>query len=347
MKGYFNNLPLDDLLDRRSFLKWLGIIGVGVLTPVGFSVALSEEKFDKRLYKTQQTEALMGTFVTITVLDSSRARAEEAVARGFAEVQRLIGIFSRYDSATAVGELNARGGIKGVPQEMTAIMKESFGYYRLTNGWFDITVKPLVDLFKKTFKATGNPPAASEIKDALSLVGMDNISCNDREIRFLKAGMGITLDGIAKGYIVDRVAMLMKKLNVSYALINAGGDIRALGEKKWRIAIRDPFDPDKYVEVINLKDNAIATSGNYEVYFDKEKLYHHIITPGTGYSPAEVVSASVVTKTTVAADALSTAILALGPVSGKQLIGKLPDTEALMITRDDVVLRSYGWGYST
>ena len=338
---------LKNYLDRRSFLKVMGVLGAGLLAPQAFSAPLEGIKFDKKLYKLEETQALMGTFVTITVLDPSRAKGEEAIEAGFNEMKRLINIFNRFDNGTVISELNKKGIVTHIPFEMQTVMQKSFYFYQLTNTCFDITVKPLVDLFKGTFAVRGKPPALEEIKNALNLVGMENISYANREIKFLKEGMGITLDGIAKGYIVDKTAELMAKMGIKHVLVNAGGDIRALGDKRWRIAIRNPFNPNSYMETINLKNNAIATSGNYEIYFDKEKIYHHVINPHTGYSPVKAVSASIVAKTTATADALSTAILILGPIKGKQFIDKLPGIEGLIITKNDVTLRSYGWGYYT
>jgi len=312
---------LKNYLDRRSFLKVMGVLGAGLLAPQAFSAPLEGIKFDKKLYKLEETQALMGTFVTITVLDPSRAKGEEAIEAGFNEMKRLINIFNRFDNGTVISELNKKGIVTHIPFEMQTVMQKSFYFYQLTNTCFDITVKPLVDLFKGTFAVRGKPPALEEIKNALNLVGMENISYANREIKFLKEGMGITLDGIAKGYIVDKTAELMAKMGIKHVLVNAGGDIRALGDKRWRIAIR--------------------------IYFDKEKIYHHVINPHTGYSPVKAVSVSIVAKTTATADALSTAILILGPIKGKQFIDKLPGIEGLIVTKNDVTLRSYGWGYYT
>jgi len=341
MKEYLKDL--NNYLDRRHFLKTLGILSISLFVPKSFSAPLEIIKFNKKLYKLEETQALMGTFVTITVLDPSRTKAEEAIAKGFNEIKRLINIFNRFSNGTVVSELNKKGIVKYIPTEMKTVIEKSFYYYNLTSGNFDITVKPLVDLFKETFASTGNPPSLKQVKDALNLIGMEKISYRDKEVKFLKTGMGITLDGIAKGYIVDRVALLMKKLKVTHALINAGGDIRAVGKKSWRIAIRDPFDHQKYVDIIELKENAIATSGNYEVYFDREKIYHHIVNPHTGYSPTKVVSVSIVAKSTIEADALSTAVSVFGPIKGKHFIEKLPNIEGLIITKNNLKLYSRGW----
>jgi len=335
---------LKHTLDRRSFLKWMGVLSLGLFAPPAVSVPLTEEKFGKKLYKFQETLPLMGTFVTITALDPSRTRAQEAIGAGFNEIRRLTNIFSRFAPDTAVSALNKRGILRALEPEMRTVLECCFYYHGLTHGDFDITVNPLVDLLRETFAATGQPPALEQLKTALSLVGMERVSYGPGGIKFLKPGMGITLDGIAKGYIVDRVAEMMTGLGIAHALINAGGDIHAVGDRKWRIAIRDPFKSEGYVEAIDLKESAIATSGNYEIYFDRSKLHHHLIDPHTGYSPSKTVSVSIAARTTLEADALSTAVLVGNPVRGKHLIDALAGVEGLIITRNGFTLRSAGWG---
>ena len=154
--------------------------------------------------------------------------------------------------------------------------------------------------------------------------------------------MGITLDGIAKGYIVDKTAELIKNMGIKYALINAGGDIRVIGNKYFKIAIRDSFKPSDYVEIINLKDAAIATSGNYERYFDKEKKFFHIINPKTGESPLKLSSVSVIAKTVTDADAISTAAFTFSPLLAKRFI-ESTNNSALIITRNGFQIRSKDW----
>jgi thiamine biosynthesis lipoprotein len=130
-------------------------------------------------------------------------------------------------------------------------------------------------------------------------------------------------------------------------LINAGGDIRTKGakpdKKAWTVAIQDPQKKKSYPDIIHMKDGAVATSGNYEVYFDREKMFHHIVDPRTGLSPELSTSVSVLADTTVEADALSTSVFVMNPVQGTAFINSRLRCESLVIAKDGTQLKSKGW----
>ena len=159
--------------------------------------------------------------------------------------------------------------------------------------------------------------------------------------------MGITLDGIAKGYIVDKASKILAGHRINNHLINAGGDIRAIGKrsdkKPWVVAIQDPQKKGHYPDTIYLTDGAIATSGNYEIYFDREKIFHHIVDPKTGFSPELNNSVSVTAKTAMDADALSTAVFVMNPVLGTRFINSLPMCESFVIEKGNKRFKSAGW----
>jgi thiamine biosynthesis lipoprotein len=165
-------------------------------------------------------------------------------------------------------------------------------------------------------------------------------------VRFEKDGMGVTLDGIAKGHIVDCASRVLSGHGVRDHLINAGGDIRAAGRPSdrpaWRIAVQDPEKRRNYPAVIELNDGAVATSGDYEVYYDREKLFHHVIDPRTGSSPHSASSVSVVSTSVMEADALSTAVFVLAPNDGIRLIDSIDRAECLVLG-DDRSYQSKGW----
>jgi thiamine biosynthesis lipoprotein len=147
--------------------------------------------------------------------------------------------------------------------------------------------------------------------------------------------MGITLDGIAKGYVVDRASGVLTRRGVKDHLINAGGDIRVSGRREggapWRVAIRDPRDERRPAEILLLREGAIATSGNYEVCHHRERLCHHIVDPATGSSPGLADSVSVTAPTAMAADAVSTSVFVMGPARGVRLADSLPRCECLVL----------------
>jgi thiamine biosynthesis lipoprotein len=287
----------------------------------------------------------MGTRVAVTVLHASRDRADEAIGRAFQEMDRLIGLLNRYDPSSAVGVLNAAGHLAGAPPELTHVVGRSLDYHRLTCGAFDVTVRPLVDLFRD--RALVGGPSGDEVREALALVGAGALQLERRAVRFRRAGMGVTLDGIAKGYIVDRMGAELERRGVKRYLVEAGGDIRSRGTKEgnrpWTVAVEDPEKGGAFPDVIHLQDGAVATSGSYEICYDRDGLLHHIVNGRTGSSPHEAVSVSVVAPSALAADALATGVFVMGPQAGLSFIESLSRCECLIIDRRGAQLRSRGW----
>lgn len=341
---------METLRNRREFLKFMGALGIGA-TPLVLFPLTQAKVFSPGLSTANKTRPLMGTYVTVTVLDPSGDRATEAMETAFAEIERLIPLMDRHACDTPVAHLNRAGRLKDVPPELDEVINLGMRIHHLTGGLFDITVKPILDLFENFFSLTSGPPPAIEVQKVLQQVGARNVHYGKGDIRFLKEGMEITLDGIAKGYIVDRAISVLKSLGIRHALINAGGDIRALGDKggvtPWKIAIQDPLDKNRIVQTIPLQDRAIATSGNYENYFDPDKKFHHIINPQTGLSPQRFSSVSVLASSLSVADALSTA--AFIPSSDEKTRGffrAIHEAEALWIDRRKTMTKTEGWQWS-
>lgn len=336
------------IMNRRSFLKFSGMLGAGLASASFIPVSAEAVKFNRELHKVSKTKLAMGTFVSMTLFHPSRDKAQEAMGQAFKEIDRLTRLMSRFDDATAVGSLNSEGILKDVPPELAQVILRALDYYRLSSGTFDISIKPIVDLFKKNFVNGNNrPPSENKLRKALGLVGADKIEMQGRMIRFRRPGMGITLDGIAKGYIVDRASKVLSKHEVRDHLINAGGDIRTMGtpgkKKQWTVAIQDPQKKKRYPDIIQISKGAIATSGNYEVYFDREKMFHHIVDPRTGLSPELSTSVSVIAQTAMDADAMSTASFVMEPMQATSFIESLPKCECLVIAKGGKKFRSSGW----
>lgn len=335
-------------IDRRAFLKLSGILGLGLTSAATFSGTAEAVKFNRTTYKVSDTKAAMGTFVTMTLIDASRDRAEEAMAKAYQEIYRLSDMMNRFDDKTPVSHLNSKGVVTEVPPELAEVIARAMDYYRMSGGFFDISVKPIIDLFRKnSTEKKITLPSETKTNRVLTLVGSDKIEIKGRDMRFYKSGMGITLDGIAKGFIVDRASNILARHKIENHLINAGGDIRAMGskgdKKPWTVAIEDPHKKREYPDIIHMKEGAIATSGNYEIYFDREKMFHHIVNPKTGLSPALNTSVSVMAGTALDADALSTAVFVMNPSKGRRFIDSLAGRECLIIGRGDKKIKSMGW----
>ncbi len=338
----------DRLVGRRAFLKLSGLLGLGAASGLLLPKAAEALKLDQKNYKVSETRLAMGTIVSMTLIHHSKDQAEDAMGLAFEEIERLTALMNRFAGSTAISALNKDGRLMDAPPEMQRVLERSLFFHKITGGAFDITVKPVVDLFQANYdKGSRIEPKESELRGLIELVNAGNVELSGRSVSFKRPGMGITLDGIAKGYIVDKASELLSGHKISNHLINAGGDIRtagsAEGEKPWTVAVEDPRKKNQYPDIIHLRDGAIATSGNYEVYYDREKMFHHIVNPRTGLSPALSTSVSVIAKTTMDADALSTSVFVMDPEPGIRFINSLPDCHSLVIDRSGKIIKSNGW----
>jgi thiamine biosynthesis lipoprotein len=335
-------------MDRRSFLKLSGLLGLGVASAGAISVAAEAVPFNRRMKKVSETRLAMGTFVSMTLMHPSQDQAEEAMALAFQEITRLERILSRFDRASAIYDLNSHGRLRDLPPEVGRVVNRSLYYYQVTGGCFDVTVKPVVDLFQQKLGGENKVwPTEAEIKELLRRVDSRKIDLKEKSLFFRDEGMGITLDGIAKGYIVDCASEVLSRRGIPNHLINAGGDIRTRGSKEdgkpWTVAIQDPWKRKSYPEVVQIGDGSIATSGNYEVYYDRQKVFYHIVNPKTGFSPHQVTSGTIMANTTMEADALATSVCVMPPSQGTELVNGLPASESLIIGVDGVLWKSKNW----
>lgn len=344
-------------LSRRNFLRGAVFAalagGTGMACAPLFSApACAATEYDTLTAPLTETQILLGTFVSISIAQSSRQQAQDALALAFAEVQRLQGVFSRYDNASPLSVLNAQGRLADVPPELKRLLEQARSFTRLSDKAFDPSVMPVVDLFK----AHQNPQGAMHIPDAdlraaQALVGFEHVRMDGQSVTFDRSHMGLTLDGIAKGHIVDAVSALLHNLGLHNHLINAGGDIVACGEKMqgtaWMAAVENPLYKKQrgssYPETLTLRDAALATSGSYEIYYDASREHHHLINPASGSSPAAVLSVSVLAPTATEADALATALSVLPPQAAVALVDALPQRECCILGRHKLRMTSRGW----
>ncbi|MDD5409117.1 MAG: FAD:protein FMN transferase [Candidatus Omnitrophica bacterium] len=269
---------------------------------------------------------LMGTFWEVISPD------KRSSAIVFAEVKRIENLLSKYIEGSEISQLNRTGKLKVSPDTFY-IIKKSKEFWQASGGAFDITVAPLADLWGFT-NQEHVVPNDDKIKLTLKLVGSDKIILheNDNVVEFKFPGMKIDLGAIAKGLALDCCVKILKENNIDSCLINAGGQVYALGEKSgspWKVAIQNPRKPE-ITGVLKLKDKSVSTSGDYEQFFFKNgKRYCHIIDPKTGYPVSSGVSSvTVVTDSGIEADALSTAVFVLGKKSGEELLKKFPRATA-------------------
>lgn len=184
----------------------------------------------------------------------------------------------------------------------------------------------------------------------MPFIGCDKILVNNDKIQIEK-GMGITLDGMAKGYIVDEALQVLRENGIKNAMIDAGGDIATLGTKpgdeRWIIGLRNPNNKSESLVEIRLANKAITTSGNYERYFDEEANVGHIMDPRTGWSVYKCSSGSIIAKSCTVADILSTAVFVCGPENGLEIVEKLPDVETIILGYENPKEITYSSGVNS
>lgn len=343
------------VVSRRDFLKALAVAGAAGAAGLSPLSALADtaghggdQEHDAIAPTMTETRVLMGTFVAITLAGASRGRMEDALGRAFERMDGLIAVFDRFNPASPLSVLNERGRLDGAPSELTALLDQSARVGDLTGGAFNITVQPLVDLFRRHSNPAGSMSIpAAELAEARALVLAGGWKTDGRAVRLDRQGMGLTLDGIAKGHIADEVSRFLIAEGLPNHLINAGGDIVAAGEKTpgqpWMVAVENPAAHGGFTRRMPLRDRAVATSGSYEIYYDASRRHHHLINPAAGASPVDLASATVAARNAAEADALATALSVMPPRDGLKLVASLPGRECLLLTRDGGRLSSARW----
>ena len=286
-----------------------------LLAGCGTGNTVSEESSKKEDPVTGEIFA-MDTYMTVTCYGE---RAEEALEAAKKEISRLDSLLSTGNPESEISRLNENG--KGeVSEDTAAIFERALEIYNDTDGAFDITVYPLMNLWGFT-DGNNSVPGEESIRRILETCGSGKIIF-DRECRqvILGENQGVDLGGIAKGYTSDRLMEIFEEYNLDAGLVSLGGNVECFGTKPdgklWRCGIQDPLDPSGLAGILEIDSGAVITSGAYERYFTDEQtgeVYHHILDPETGY-PAEtgLLSVTIVSGEGILADGLSTACYVLG-----------------------------------
>lgn len=246
-----------------------------------------------------------------------------------------------------LSKLNAAAGVNKIKlsEDTFYVVKKAKEYTKLCNGAFDITSAPLIKLWG-VFTSNEKVPSKEEIASVLSLINYNDIKLNENESSAMLARKSQMLDlgGIAKGYAADIAIEIYKKCGIESAYINLGGNVKVLGSKPvkdgkttWNVGLQNPFKKrNEICGIISVTDKTVVTSGNYERYFESNnKQYCHILNPKTGYPvDSEIASASIITDSSIKADALSTALFVLGFAKGIMFLESIPNTSAIFITKD-------------
>ncbi len=286
-----------------------------------------------------RTYFYLGTVIDITLYEDN-----EEVFNNISDlILKYDNLFSRNIVSSDVSKLNDSGRLS-VNDETLSLIESSIKYSELSNGYFDITINPIVELWDIGTE-NANVPSNIDIQSALSNVGYNYILHQKNDV-ILKSGTSIDLGGIAKGYITDQIVNLLKDNNIERALINLGGNVYAVGsnpeKEDWQIGIRHPeLERSDAILKLSLQNKSIVTSGIYERFFeDNNQIYHHIFNPYTGYPmDNNLLSVTIISESSLDGDALSTALFNLGIEEGLLLADSL-EIDAIFITKDKEIVAS-------
>lgn len=298
-----------------------------------------------------RTGFALGTLVQVRAYAHGE-EASKAVDEAFARIEEIEALMSANVPSSDVAKLNREAG--GLPtavaDDTLYVVKKAKEYGDLSHGKFDAAIGPLVRMWG-IGTDHARVPSPGEIAAAKRLVNYGEVEVDESAgtARLPKAGMALDLGAIAKGFAADEAAEALVEHGVKSAFIDLGGNILVVGSRPdgspWRVGIQDPWkERGATFAVLPVRDMAVVSSGTYERFFEQDGTrYHHIIDPDTGY-PAEtgIVSATIVARHAVDADALSTTVFLLGPSDGMSLVTHLTGVEAVIVTEDRQVIVSPG-----
>lgn len=254
----------------------------------------------------------MGAEASMTLAHPDRAEAEAIIERAVSELRRLEALFSLYDQNSVLSRLNAEGSLQSVPMEFIELLSTAQSLSTSTMGAFDATVQPLWDLYDDHFSASApsqDGPDTRTLAAAQNLVGYRGVTFTNQSVAFKKPKMALTFNGIAQGYITDRITMILKDAGLHNILIDMG-EIRGLGNRSvgepWRVGLGQNFRAGG--DTMTITNQAIATSEPMGTVFDKHGAFHHLFDPATGRPASAFRRLSVIAPTATLADGLSTGL---------------------------------------
>lgn len=296
----------------------------------------------------QKTTLLMDTVVTITLYDWTE---EATIDTAFQEISRLEALLSVDQAGSDLDKLAKAAGKEwvNIAPETEEVLRLAKEYHTLSQGHFDVTAGPLIDLWN-IHDGQGHYPTQEELAQVLPLINSDDLLVETGKAYLSREGMIANLGAIAKGYIADQVKTLLEAQGVEHAVLDLGRNILLIGGKTadtgFTVGIQDPNQAEGTLAgLIRATGKSIVTSGIDERYFTYDgKRYHHVLDPFTGF-PADtgLASVTILSDSSAQGDALSTTCLLLGEKDGMALVESLEGVEALFITTDGQQLASSGF----
>ena len=316
-------------LARRRFIVMAGAAGI-----IPFLGGVGEASNTLRPVKWQGSA--LGAEASIQLYHKDTAWAQRHLLGCQNEITRLENLFSLYRPQSEISKLNSQGSLANPSIEFLTLLSAAMAFSKNSGGIFDVTVQPLWQLYAAHFASpTADPagPSQSEIDRILDLVGSDKIILDTDRISFKKAGMGVTLNVVAQGFMTDRITDILKTAGFENVMVSLGENF-ALGSKPdgddWRAGIISPVDGKTIAKTVTLKNKALATSGGYGSPFASNSVANHLLNPKTGKTATFKTSVSVIADTATTADMVSTALCLMSKSAGANVVKKMSEVDQVI-----------------
>ncbi len=322
---------------RRNLLQ-LVLAGTGLGAAAASALAVNHNQRTVR-----RAGVAFDTSVALTIVGLEDGEANRALDAGFKEIRRLERVASLTRPGSDIRRLNAAGRLANPDPALLDMLQVADQVHRATEGAFDVTVQPLWILYD-AYAKRGEWPSDEQSAPARALIGQADVTFNGEEIAFARPGMAITLNSLTHGYAADCVARVLAECGVKQAFVDTG-EMETLGGgaagKTWTAAIQHPRHRDCLLGTLPMT-GCLATAGDYQYYWSEDYSRNHILDPRNGASPASFASVSVIARSAVLADALSTAVCVVGPNKALDLLRNF-EAEAYGLTKDGAVWSSPGF----
>ena len=322
--------PVD--LKRRRFIQIVAVAGV---TAAGWRLGLSGS--GKPLQVARRSQPIMGTVLNLTVYGPDRDSCEQAINTTVETMLMLESHLSRHSKTSELARLNRTGRLTDPSTHLLEVLSLARDINKKSSGAFDVTILPLLQMHE-SIRGRNDHPDQHQLAATKGLVDFTDLQISQDMVRLKKRGMGISLDGIAKGYIVDQGVASLRNHGFSNVYVEAGGDLMVSGQKDnhspWRIGLRPPRpQPKSKPVIIKVSDKAVATSGDYLQAFTPDLKNHHIISPKSGFSPPELASCTITAPNVALADGLATAVMVMGRDAGFDLLESMDGCEGYVVDK--------------
>lgn len=287
------------------------------------------------------TDTLFDTVISIQILDP----VDKSVIKGCEKLcKEYDAKFSKSNEDSEISQINnAKGKFVEVSDDTITLLEKGIYYGNMSKGLFDITIGCVSKLWD--FQAEEpSIPSTKKVNAAKRHINYRNIMIVDNKVKLTDPKASLDVGAIAKGYIADRIKDYLVSKNVKHAIINLGGNVLVLGTKtdgsKYNIGIQRPFDETgEPITSVKVAGKSVVTTGTYQRYFKKNgKLYHHILSPNTGVPCRNNLSSvTIITDSSLTADAMSTTCFLMGYEEGMKLVNLLDNVDAIFITDDNEI----------